>query len=129
VSLRLLDAAGCMRFRLWRLVGELGLVYKQATLWLSGETLTLACADTPLSQSIVSYRPDRRHFRRVAEPRWFETPYRSPPPILQERVVARRGRLASRPSGAGGCAVTVTAPAPGMRNLGAAGAIVCAVTL
>ena len=77
-SLRWLDAAGYVRFRHWRLYGELGLARKQTTLWLYGETLTIEFANTPLSQYTVSYQPDNRHFRQVGEPRLFETQYHSP---------------------------------------------------
>lgn len=77
-SLRMLDTAGCVRFRHWRLYGELGLARKQATLWLYGETLTLEFANTPLSQFTVAYQPDKTHFRRITDPHLFETQYRSP---------------------------------------------------
>jgi hypothetical protein len=52
--LRKLDAHGCVRFRHWRLYGELGLGRKTAMLWLYDETLTLEFANTPLSQFTVS---------------------------------------------------------------------------
>jgi hypothetical protein len=84
-SLRRLDAHGCVRFRHWRLYGELGLARKTATLWLYDETLTLEFANTPLSQFTVSYQPDRTHFRRITEPRLFETQYRSAQLPLWER--------------------------------------------
>jgi len=77
-SLRKLDATGCVRFRHWRLYGELGLARQSATLWLYGETLTLEFTNTPLSQFTVSYQPDKKHFRQITEPRLFETQYRSP---------------------------------------------------
>lgn len=77
-SLRMLDATGCVRFRHWRLYGELGLAHKQATLWLYGETLTLEFANTPLAQFVVTYQPDRKHLRRVTDPHLFETQYHSP---------------------------------------------------
>ena len=53
-SLRHLDRLGYVRFRHWRLYGELGLARQQATLWLYGETLTIEFANTPLSQFTVS---------------------------------------------------------------------------
>jgi hypothetical protein len=83
-SLRRLDATGCVRFRHWRLYGELGLARKQATLWLYGETLTLEFANTPLSQFTISYQPDKIHFRQVTDPHLFETHYRSPQRSLWE---------------------------------------------
>lgn len=84
-SQRRLDAHGCVRFRHWRLYGELGLARKAAKLWLYGETLTLEFANTPLSQFTVSYQPDRTHFRRITEPHLFETQFRSPQRSLWER--------------------------------------------
>lgn len=75
---RRLDRAGCVRFRHWRLNGELGLARQRATLWLYNETLTLEFANTPLSQFQVSYQPDKKHFRQVTDPQRFETHYRSP---------------------------------------------------
>jgi putative transposase len=81
-SLRWLDATGCVRFRHWRLYGELGLARQQATLWLYNETLTLEFANTPLAQFTVAYQPDRKHFRTVKDPQLFETQYRSPQLML-----------------------------------------------
>ena len=84
-SLRKLDEHGCVRFRYWRLYGELGLARKTATLWLYDKTLTLEFANTPPSQVTVSYQPDRAHFRRITEPRLFETQYHSPQIALWDR--------------------------------------------
>jgi hypothetical protein len=53
-------------------------------LWLYGDTLTLEYANAPLSQYTVEYQPDKKHFRRVKEPRHFETPYQSPQQHLWE---------------------------------------------
>ncbi len=103
-SLRRLDRLGYVRFRHWRLYGELGLAHQQATLWLYGETLTLEFANTPLSQFTVSYQPDKQHFRQVSDPHRFETQYRSPQLELwgQEAVawhlVQRLPDYAQRPS-------------------------------
>lgn len=83
-SLRRLDVYGYVRFRHWRLYGELGLARQQATLWLYGETLTLEFANTPLSQFTVSYQPDKKHFRRVSDRQVFETHYHSPQLSLWE---------------------------------------------
>ncbi len=87
-SLRRLDGNGCVRFRHWRLYGELGLARQQATLWLYGETLTLEFGNTPLAQFTVSYQPDKKHFRQVSDPHLFETQYRSPQLPLWEPDVA-----------------------------------------
>jgi putative transposase len=75
---RWLDRLGCVRFRHWRLYGELGLARQRATLWLYNETLTVEFANTPLSQFRVSYQPDKKHLRQITEPHHFETQYRSP---------------------------------------------------
>lgn len=75
---RWLDRAGYLRFRHWRLHGERGLLRRQATVWLYGETLTIEFADEPLAQYQVSYQPNQRQLRAVSEPRLFATQYRSP---------------------------------------------------
>ncbi len=75
--LRQLDRFGYARFRRWRFYGEAGLARRQTVLWLYGDTLTLEYANAPLSQYTVDYQPDKKHFRRVKEPRRFETPYQS----------------------------------------------------
>jgi putative transposase len=76
--LRSLDRFGYARFRRWRLYAEEGLARRQTVLWLYGDTLTMEYANAPLSQYTVEYQPDKKHFRRVKEPRHFETPYQSP---------------------------------------------------
>ncbi len=82
--LRFLDRFGYARFRRWRLYAEAGLARRQSVLWLYGDTLTLEYANAPLSQYTVEYQPDKKHFRRVREPRHFETPYQSPQQPLWE---------------------------------------------
>src|SRR5947209_4138681 len=82
--LRHLDRFGYARFRRWKLYGEEGLARRQIVLWLYGDTLTLEYANAPLSQYTVDYQPDKKHFRRVREPRRFETPYQSPQQHLWE---------------------------------------------
>jgi hypothetical protein len=107
-SLRKLDATGCVRFRHWRLYGELGLARQSATLWLYGETLTLEFTNTPLSQFTVTYQPDKKHFRQITAPRLFETQYRSPQLALWERdavtwhLVQRLPEYAPRRAGVSG---------------------------
>ncbi len=44
----------------------------------------MAYADEPLAEYRVRYQPDRKHLLDVAEPRLFETPFRSPQPPLWE---------------------------------------------
>jgi Integrase core domain len=48
------------------------------------DALTLEYANAPLSQYTVDYQPDKKHFRRVREPRHFQTPYQSPQEPLWE---------------------------------------------
>ena len=75
---RRLDQQGYVRFRHWRIYGEQGLPGRSAVVWLYGETLTVAFADTPLTQYRVSYQPDLKQLRTIDEPQVFEHPYRSP---------------------------------------------------
>jgi len=70
LAMRAFVDGGCMR--------DVGLARRQTVLWLYGDTLTLEYANAPLSQYTVEYQPDKKHFRRVKEPRHFETPYQSP---------------------------------------------------
>src|SRR5947209_9274569 len=55
---RTLDKLGYVRFRHWRLYGELGLARKRAAIWLYKETLTVEFTDQPLAQYAVEYEPD-----------------------------------------------------------------------
>jgi hypothetical protein len=82
--LRSLDRFGYARFRRWKRYAEEGLARRQTVLWLYGDTLTLEYENAPLSQYTVDYQPDKKHFRRVKDPRHFETPYRSPQQPLWE---------------------------------------------
>lgn len=75
---RRLNKAGYLRFRHWRLYGELGLAPRKTNVWLSKEHLTVECGDEPLSQYAVQYQPDEKHLREIVEPRRFETRFRSP---------------------------------------------------
>jgi putative transposase len=75
---RTLNKGGYLRFRHWRLYGELGLAKRKASIWLSKEHLTVEFGDEPLSQYAVKYQPDEKHLRDIVEPRRFETRYRSP---------------------------------------------------
>jgi putative transposase len=75
---RVVDTQGYVRFRHWRVYGERGLPGEHVAVWLYAEHLTVAFADEPLAQYHVAYQPDRKHLRAVAEPRLFETPFRSP---------------------------------------------------
>jgi hypothetical protein len=55
---------------------------EQATVWLHGETLTLAFADEPLARYQVSYQADGRQLTTVTEVERVETPCQSPQPPL-----------------------------------------------
>lgn len=81
---RVLDKAGYLRFRCWRLYGEAGLARRRAAVWLYRETLTVEFADQPLAHYSVAYQPDHTHLRAVTDPRLFETQYRSPQRSLWE---------------------------------------------
>jgi len=75
---RRLNTSGYLRFRHWRLYGELGLAKQRANIWLSREHVTIEFGDEPLSQYAVQYQPDGKHVRDVSEPRRFETRYHTP---------------------------------------------------
>lgn len=79
---RVVDQAGYIRFRHWRLYGERGLTGNRVAVWLYAEHLTLVFRDEPLAQYRVTYQPAKRRLKTVAEERLFETPYRSPQPPL-----------------------------------------------
>lgn len=79
---RVLDRAGYIRFRRWRVYGERGLPGAPVAVWLYAEHLTLVYQDEPLAQYRVTYQPDRRRLATVTEERRFETPHRSPQPPL-----------------------------------------------
>ena len=57
---------------------EPGLERKPAAVWRYKEQLTVESNETLLVQYAVSYQPDQKHFRLVADPRVYETQYRSP---------------------------------------------------
>lgn len=75
---RRLNQHGYLRFRHWKLYGELGLAKRKATIWLSKEHLTIEFGDELPSQYAVQYQPDEKHVRTIVEPHHFETRYRTP---------------------------------------------------
>ncbi len=75
---RRLNKHGSLRFRHWRLYGELGLARRQTNVWLSKEHITVEYGDEPLSHYAVQYQPDEKHLRDIREPHHFETRYRTP---------------------------------------------------
>ncbi len=60
---RMIDRAGYLRFRRWRVYAE---------------HLTVVYRDEPLAQYQVAYQPDKRHLKAVVKEHLFETPHRSP---------------------------------------------------
>ena len=81
---RVLNAAGSLRFRHWRLYGERGLAGERAAVWVDGEQLTVEDAADTLAQYRVTVEANGRRLRDVDEPRLFATGHRSPPPFLPE---------------------------------------------
>lgn len=75
---RRLNKHGSLRFRHWRLYGELGLAHHQTNVWLSKEHITVEYGDEPLTHYAVQYQPDEKHLRDIREPHHFETRYRTP---------------------------------------------------
>ncbi len=66
-------------------------------MWLYGETLTIVFDETPLAQDRVSYQPDLKHLRTIAEPQVFDTIYRSPQLLLWELDDAQWLKMVRRP--------------------------------
>jgi transposase InsO family protein len=79
---RVLDRAGYIRFRRWRVYAERGLLGQPVAVWLYAEHLTLVYKDEPLAQYRVAYQPDKRHLKTVTEEQRFKTPHQSPQPTL-----------------------------------------------
>ncbi len=79
---RVLDARGYARFRHWKVYGERGLAGRSVGLWLYGPQLTVEHRDEPLAQFHVAYAPGKHQLKTVTLLRTFETPFRSPQPLL-----------------------------------------------
>ena len=79
---RVVDTAGYIRFRHWRLYGERGLTGDRVAVWLYAEHLTLVFRDEPLAQYRVTYQPAKGRLKTVTEERLFDTPHQSPQPRL-----------------------------------------------
>jgi len=79
---RILDARGYARFRHWKVYGERGLAGQPVGLWLYGPQLTVEHRDEPLAQFQIAYAPGKRRFKAVSLVRTYETPFRSPQPLL-----------------------------------------------
>jgi transposase len=81
-STRVLNAAGSLRYRHWRLYGERGLAGERAAVWVAGETLTIECRTEALVQYPVVLENDGHGVREVGEPNLFPHRYPSPQPFL-----------------------------------------------
>jgi transposase InsO family protein len=79
---RVLDAAGALRFRHWRLYAERGLAGERAAVWVTGETLTIEYRAETLVQYPVALEADGRRVREVGEPALLPHRYPSPQPFL-----------------------------------------------
>ncbi|MEA2598748.1 MAG: putative transposase [Thermomicrobiales bacterium] len=79
---RVLNAAGAVRFRHWRLYGERGLAGERVAVWVWDETLTIEYAAETLAQYPVTVEANGRHLREVGDPRLFATAHASPQPFL-----------------------------------------------
>jgi hypothetical protein len=80
---RILDAAGYVRFRDWRIYGEEGVARQEAALWLHEKTLTVEHRGLPLSRYDVKYAPGAAgKLAAVAGPRLFAAPLAVPPLML-----------------------------------------------
>lgn len=81
-STRVLNAAGSLRFRHWRLYGERALAGERAAVWVAGETLTIEYRTEALVQYPVTVESDGRRIREVGEPNLFPHRYPSAQPFL-----------------------------------------------
>jgi hypothetical protein len=61
---RRLDQQGYVRFRYWRIYGELGLGGAQGAVWLYGENLTVHFAAELLAQHKVVYERDQQRIKK-----------------------------------------------------------------
>ncbi|MBA3414404.1 MAG: helix-turn-helix domain-containing protein [Chloroflexia bacterium] len=79
---QVLNPAGSIRFRHWRLYGERGLAGERAAVWVAGETLTIEYRAEALIQYRVALEPDGRRLREVSEPTALPHRHPSPQPFL-----------------------------------------------
>jgi hypothetical protein len=79
-------------FRRWRVYAERGLAGEPVAVWPYAEHLILVGKDEPLAQYRVTYQPDTRHLKAVAEAHRYETAHRSPqPPVLAVKLIRPPG--------------------------------------
>jgi len=74
---RRLDRAGYVRFRHWRIYGEMGVAGCQVAVWLAEELLTIEVAGEPVAQCLVAYDALPTRLHSVVPLRQFKTRYRS----------------------------------------------------
>ena len=79
---RVLNAAGYVRFRHWRLYGERGLAGERAAVWICGETVTVEYAAETLAQYQAAFETDERRIREIGAAQLFPTRFPSPQPFL-----------------------------------------------
>lgn len=75
---RVLDKAGYIRFRRWKIYGEQGLAGKAADVWVYKSHLTIAYADPPLATYEAKSTVDGHSFQSITEPQLYPTQYQSP---------------------------------------------------
>jgi len=98
---RMIDRAGYLRFRRWRVYAERGLPGQQDAVWLYAEHLTMVYRDEPLAQYQVAYQPDKRHLKAVVK----EASLRHAPPLAAAAAVGLgQGRVGDRAAPVGVCA-------------------------
>jgi len=96
---RLLDRAGYVQFRRWRVYGNRALAQQAALVWLSEETLTVGSSEEPLAYYAVKVNR-RGELATVTEPRLLPARYQSRQPRLwpwapnsEEWLLALRAHL------------------------------------
>jgi putative transposase len=75
---RHLDKNGYLRFQNWMLYGEGGLAHAPVTVWVYDGSLKVEHQAVTLSRYTVELQDDKKHLRKVSNPRLVETPFRSP---------------------------------------------------
>jgi hypothetical protein len=74
---RMLDRAGYLRFRHWRIYAEYGLSGQQVVLWFSPEHLTVTFADQMLAHYTLKLAADQHEIQRLTKPRLVETVFQT----------------------------------------------------
>ena len=92
---RVLNAAGSVRFRHWRLYGARGLAGARAAVWICGETVTVESAAEALAQYQAAFETDERRIREIRAAQPFATRFPSPQPVLP-LLAETEGRTALR---------------------------------